>query len=200
VEVSVVPAASPGGTVRLSLDAGARATAEEVAGCPLLVVDRGIVAVVAGESRRAIVIAVASAGQVLAPPVPGELLVALAPAVISAISPERYRGLLARPEGARAVVNALRDALADRHQSLAVFGHVSHVDRVRAKLLQLARRHGRVTPDGIAIDLPLTHDLLGRMVGSARETVTVAVRDLTTEGFLSRQAGRFVLAVPPDAL
>jgi CRP-like cAMP-binding protein len=97
-------------------------------------------------------------------------------------------------------VVALRDAVADRQESLAVFGYVSHVDRVRAKLLQLARRHGRVTPAGVAIDLPLTHDLVGRMVGSARETVTVAVRDLTAEGFLSREGGRFVLAIPPDAL
>ncbi len=200
MEVSAAPGARPGGTARLSLEVGARIPREQLEGSALLVVERGIVTVVAGESRRAVVVALAAAGQILAPPGRGELLAALEPAVVSMVSTERYETLLTRPDGARALVTALREALADRQESLAVFGHVSHVDRVRAKLLQLARRHGRVTPAGVAIDLPLTHDLLGRMVGSARETVTVAVRDLAADGFLSRDAGRFVLAVAPEAL
>lgn len=56
-----------------------------------------------------------------------------------------------------------------------VFGCVPPVERVRERLAQLARAHGRVAPDAIVIDVPLTHELLASMVGLARETVTVAL-------------------------
>ncbi len=59
-------------------------------------------------------------------------------------------------------------------------------DRILALFADFAERWGRVTPDGIAVDLPLTHDLLGRLAGSQRPTVTVALRGLRAEGQLSR--------------
>jgi hypothetical protein len=47
-------------------------------------------------------------------------------------------------------------ALVDREESLDNFARFPHAEGVRGKLLQLARRHGKVTKEGIAIDLPLT--------------------------------------------
>jgi CRP/FNR family transcriptional regulator, cyclic AMP receptor protein len=81
-----------------------------------------------------------------------------------------------------------------------VFGSVSPVERVRERLAQLARAHGRVSGTGIVLDLPLTHELLAWMVGSARETVTVALARLADEGFVAREGRRYRLNVPAETL
>ena len=84
-------------------------------------------------------------------------------------------------------------ALREREESLAQFANVAHIERLRAKLLQLARISGRLVDGGVQVELPLTHALLGQMVGSARETVSGAVRALEQEGFLVRDDGRYRL-------
>src|ERR687895_526606 len=94
----------------------------------------------------------------------------------------------------------LADAICEREQSLGMLARFPHVERVRAKLLQLARSHGRVSERGVLIHLPLTHDLLAGMVGSARETVTWAIRELVEEGFVSRDGRLYRLHVPPEEI
>ncbi|MGZ4388260.1 MAG: helix-turn-helix domain-containing protein, partial [Gaiellaceae bacterium] len=94
----------------------------------------------------------------------------------------------------------LGNELRDRQESLAAFASVRHADRVREKLLQLARAHDRVGPGGIRLDLPLTHELLGEMVGSARETVTWALAELQREGFVRREGRTYRLSVAPELL
>jgi CRP/FNR family transcriptional regulator len=71
---------------------------------------------------------------------------------------------------------------------------------VRDKLIQLAREHGRVRRDGVLLDFPLTHELLGEMVGSARETVTRALDELEEEGFVTRRGRSYRLNVAPEVL
>jgi CRP/FNR family cyclic AMP-dependent transcriptional regulator len=65
---------------------------------------------------------------------------------------------------------------------------------------QLARAYGSVSPRGVVLDLPLTHGLLAWMVGSARETVTVALARLAAEGFVTREGRRYRLNVSADTL
>ena len=77
---------------------------------------------------------------------------------------------------------------------------VAHAERLREKLVQLARLHGRVVPEGVRVDLPLTHELLEQSVGSARETVTSAIGALEREGFLVRNGRSYLLAVSPSSL
>jgi CRP/FNR family transcriptional regulator len=108
--------------------------------------------------------------------------------------------LLRIPAAAAALLGGLAEQLRERHESLAQFSSVRHVERVRDKLLQLARTHGRVIPGGVRLDLPLTHELVGEMVGSARETVTWAFAELAREGFLSRDGRSYRLSVAPEAL
>jgi len=48
--------------------------------------------------------------------------------------------------------------------------------------------------------LPITHELLAEMIGSARETVTRAVDALEQNGFLRRQDRGYVLRVSPGTL
>jgi CRP/FNR family transcriptional regulator len=67
-------------------------------------------------------------------------------------------------------------------------------------LIQLARDHGRVGREGIRLDFPLTHDLLGEMTGSARETVTRALDALQREGFVVREGRTYSVHVAPEEL
>lgn len=61
-------------------------------------------------------------------------------------------------------------------------------DRILALFADLGERFGRVTPDGILIDLPLNHDLIGRLTASRRPTATLALQDLGHQGLLTRLA------------
>lgn len=65
--------------------------------------------------------------------------------------------------------------------------------RVRRRLLMLAHRHGRRTPDGIRIDAPLTQEDLAAMVGAARETVNRTIVSLISTGFVRVQNRRYIL-------
>jgi CRP/FNR family cyclic AMP-dependent transcriptional regulator len=57
-------------------------------------------------------------------------------------------------------------------------------------------RWGKVTPDGIVLDLPLTHDLLGALVGARRPTVSLALKSLQASGFLARRGSQAWLLSP----
>jgi CRP/FNR family cyclic AMP-dependent transcriptional regulator len=79
-------------------------------------------------------------------------------------------------------------------------------ERVLALLTHLATRWGRVTPDGVTLVLPVTHEVLGRLVGAQRPTVSLALTELRDDGLVVRlRGGRWLLrpgafdAAPVDA-
>jgi CRP/FNR family cyclic AMP-dependent transcriptional regulator len=81
--------------------------------------------------------------------------------------------------------------VARRARHLAVTQAVTHLPRTWARVLMLfwllAERWGRVGPDGIRVQLPLTHELLSMLVGAHRPTVTTALRRLDDSGLLHRE-------------
>lgn len=79
-------------------------------------------------------------------------------------------------------------------------GHPRGEDRVRLQLWQLAEQWGRVTSEGIVIDVPVTHRLLAELTGSRRPTITSAIGRLRSEGELTPLDGRrFLLhGAPPE--
>ena len=96
--------------------------------------------------------------------------------------------------GARIVAGA-----ATRLRRQAMHRAVSQLPRVDERLLAmlwlLAERWGRVGPDGVFVELALTHELLGRLIGARRPTVTMAVGQLIEAGHLRRRLDRgYVLA------
>jgi CRP/FNR family transcriptional regulator len=129
-----------------------------------------------------------------------EQLAALADSAVISLGPEVLETLLQLPSAAAEIVNALLEALRERQASLSQFSNVVHTDRLRGKLLQLARTHGAVVTDGVRVELPLTHELLGQAIGSARETVTSALRTLEREGFLVREGRVYRLMISPEIL
>jgi len=189
------------GCPRLALRAGDVHGAESFPDAGLLLVEKGIVVVASGtREHRRIVLGFSSRGSLLPPPCRDEQLVALADSVLIPVSPEVQVHLLRFPAAAQAIVDSLLDALSERQENLAQFANVAHTDRLRAKLLQLARAHGSVGADGVLVDVPLTHELLAQAVGSARETVTCAVNTLQREGFLVREGRRYRLTISPEFL
>jgi len=86
---------------------------------------------------------------------------------------------------------ALIDRLSERAQRLAITQAISQLNRVDRRLLalfwHLAERWGRMTPDGVAVPLTLSHRMLGQLVGARRPTVSAALGELARRGELVRR-------------
>jgi hypothetical protein len=84
--------------------------------------------------------------------------------------------------------------------ALAIAHHQRVDDRLRLTLWHLAERWGRVTPDGVVVPLPLTHERLAMLVGAHRPSVTTAMGELARDGAVSRRdGGEWVLHGAPPA-
>lgn len=89
----------------------------------------------------------------------------------------------------------------------AIMGLPRVEQRVLGLLWQLAERWGKVHPEGVVVDLGLTHELIGQLVGAQRPTVSLAIRVLADEELLRRtpegawlldhDIGRMLPDVPP---
>jgi CRP/FNR family transcriptional regulator len=166
----------------------------------LLVVEEGVVALVAAaDSQHPSIVALARRGDVLAPPAEGEHIRALTAARVALVPPGAYERLLSLPGVAQALLESVLDALGKRQQSLAST-RGNHAERLQETLYRLARDHGKVHAEGVEIDVPLTHELLAQMVGSARETVTCTLARFQREGLLVRKGRTYRLIVAPDLL
>ena len=74
----------------------------------------------------------------------------------------------------------LRNALVQ--QAIAQIPRVD--ERLLALMWSIADRAGIVREDGIFLQLPLTHDTLGRMIGARRPTVSLGLKSLSDSGML----------------
>jgi len=71
--------------------------------------------------------------------------------------------------------------------------------RVQALLWHLADRWGHVTLDGVVVPVRLTHDMIGRLVGAHRPSVTTALSELSRAGRISRLPHGWLLRGDPPA-
>ncbi len=187
---------------RLSIEQGGTLRPAGLLDAALVVVDDGIVVLrkVDGDRGRGAVICHAGTAALLLSLDVDEVFQALSDVRLTAIPVEVRDELLEIPGAARVLFEGVAATLRQKLRSLAMMSSLHHVDRVRVKLTELARDHGRVGPDGIRLDFPLTHDLLGEMIGSSRETVTRSLDELQREGFVIRQGRSYLLHVPPQDL
>lgn len=71
--------------------------------------------------------------------------------------------------------------------------------RLHLLLWELADRYGRVHPDGVHIDLPLTHELISQLGGAQRPSVSTAIARLGYRGLVDRtQSGWLLRGDPPS--
>lgn len=186
----------------LSLSAGALHRPADRRDETLLLLEEGFVVVrsVPPPPSRPMITCEAAYGGIVLPPATEEVMEAILDSRLTLLPERAVSRLLTFPGLGAAVLREVAETLRRKQDSIANFGDVRHVERVRHKLLQLARDYGRVTGDGVRLDLPLTHALLGEMVGSERETVTRAIDQLESAGFLSREGHSYRLHVAPEAL
>jgi hypothetical protein len=72
-------------------------------------------------------------------------------------------------------------------------------ERLLAVMWLLADSWGRVTPAGVRLDLELSHEALGGLIGARRPTVTIALKYLAERGALIRQDREWLILEPPPA-
>ena len=81
----------------------------------------------------------------------------------------------------------------------AISQHVRVDTRVLLALWYLSERWGHVTPDGVLLEVALTHRMLASVVGARRPSVTTAISQLQRTGRLERRdEGWLLLGAPPD--
>ena len=85
---------------------------------------------------------------------------------------------------------------------MLAISNLTRVDeRVVALMWHLADRWGRVTPGGVVVPVPLTHEMIGKLVGAHRPSVTSALGELQRQGTLTRADGGWRLhGEPPKKL
>lgn len=83
---------------------------------------------------------------------------------------------------ALAIVRMLSDRLRQAEVRFAELAHKQVPARLASLILRLSASEGIVSREGIRIDTPYTHEQLGTMIGSNREAVTRAVKELTEKG------------------
>ncbi len=65
--------------------------------------------------------------------------------------------------------------------------------RLARTLLQLVQKHGESEADGVRIGLKLTHEELAHLIGSTRETTSLALGELERQGLLRKQRGIIIV-------
>lgn len=176
---------------RLDLTGEERVGQGPLAGASAVLVIEGLVSLetVLGEVRAAQVLGprdvVALDGDHL--PDHFEMLVALLPSRLYVFDEGLDALVVHRPS----IGGELLRASMERHRRQAVHRAVVQLPalehRVLGVLWMLADRFGRVAPEGVVIDLPLTHKLLGRLAGATRSAVTTAFGKLERDGHVQRR-------------
>lgn len=112
----------------------------------LLIVERGFVVfrVAPPRANRSIITCDAGPGRVVLPPASEEVLFALVDSKLTVIAPEALDALLALPGMAKTLLGQLALTLGQQQGAIGYFANTRHVERVRGKLMQLARNYGRV--------------------------------------------------------
>jgi CRP-like cAMP-binding protein len=77
----------------------------------------------------------------------------------------------------------------EEHTRAAICAMPRVEERILALLCHLALRWGHVTPDGITLTLPVTHETLGALIGARRPTVSLALLALTEQQLVQRRDG-----------
>jgi CRP/FNR family cyclic AMP-dependent transcriptional regulator len=75
----------------------------------------------------------------------------------------------------------------------AIAQHHRLEDRLRLFFWELADRYGRVGPDGVRLELQLTHEIISHLVGAQRPSVSAALGRLADAGHIRRVGQTWLL-------
>jgi CRP/FNR family cyclic AMP-dependent transcriptional regulator len=91
------------------------------------------------------------------------------------------------------LMRIMAERLRDADRKRIEFGTHDTTGRVAARLVEMAERYGRRTPEGIRIALPLSQDELAGWIGASREAVSKALGVLRASGVVSTSRMRIVV-------
>ncbi|MFQ5809002.1 MAG: Crp/Fnr family transcriptional regulator [Armatimonadota bacterium] len=95
-----------------------------------------------------------------------------------------------KPEIAMMLIRSMSERLRRAESQIEDLVFRSVPARVAHLMMKLADEHGRVSRDGITIDLRLTHQDIANMVGATRETVTNVLNDLRNDNIIEIEQKR----------
>ena len=128
--------------------------------------------------------------------------IALEPTRLAVLDRRFAAAMAPWPEVTAALMNrlVLRARRLSRQMAISFLPRVDR--RALLMLWELADRFGRVTPQGVQVELALTHGQLGELVGARRPSVTMALSDLRREGVIEPLPGRgwLIRGRPPAEL
>jgi CRP/FNR family transcriptional regulator, cyclic AMP receptor protein len=123
---------------------------------------------------------------------------AIEESLVHLVDRERMETWMHEPVLAANIVRVMSTQIAERELAIAIALEPRVERRLLLKLRQLAERWGRVTPDGVRLDLRLTHQELANMVGAVRESVTIARGRLAEAGEIEVR-NRTLIILRPEA-
>ncbi|MEX2274789.1 MAG: Crp/Fnr family transcriptional regulator [Actinomycetota bacterium] len=120
---------------------------------------------------------------------------AVSRAVVVSLDTRGFDLLLQRhPDTAWALIRALQRRIDRAQLRLDELTRFDVGERVLRRLCDLARRHGRPVPGGVRVEVLITQEQLGSMVGATRETTNRALVPLVARGDIRIDARRFVVS------
>jgi len=89
----------------------------------------------------------------------------------------------AQPELYRSLLRDLAKKMLEMTETIEGQTFKALRERVQMVLLRIAGTYGRVCPEGVVIEMHLTHEMIASMVGASRSRVSVCLSELQREGF-----------------
>jgi len=108
--------------------------------------------------------------------------------------------LTSDPQVAVNVAKILSGRLDDASETIEDVAYAKVADRLMHLFGRLSHDHGRETPEGIAVDVTLTHGEIASAIGSTRETVSLELSNLVRSGRLRQRDRTFILPYEEDPI
>lgn len=121
------------------------------------------------------------------------IVTALTPSRVHIVSQTLLEAWLQIPAFAVPFSRSMLQLVSDMSARLTIALQPGVDTRLLLTLHALAEQFGKATVDGLRIDVRLTHQQLSSLIGSARESVTLALQRLVERGDLTQDGGTMTL-------
>ncbi len=126
--------------------------------------------------------------------------VALGETVLYTMSRDNFRDQMRqRPQLALNFMKILSERVRYNTKQMDSLATLDVPGRLARKLLELAHEYGRVTPNGVHIDMALTQTNLASLIGATRESTNKSLREFRKHDWIRLESGQMYI-LNPDAL
>jgi 5-methyltetrahydrofolate--homocysteine methyltransferase len=105
--------------------------------------------------------------------------------------------LASKPRVCKAVSRQLAKAVRSLACEVRELSFLDVRRRLERRLGRLAEQHGIVNPDGIRLEMDITHEEIAELVAADRSTITTYLSELKRQGYLWNEGHRLVI-MPPE--